>query len=63
MDPKTSITSIRAEVGMVFQRFNLFPHLKVLDNITLAPMQIRKWPADEGQDDGDGAAGQGRSRG
>ena len=46
MDPKTSITSIRAEVGMVFQRFNLFPHLKVLDNITLAPMQIRKWPAD-----------------
>ena len=47
MDPKTSITSIRAEVGMVFQRFNLFPHLKVLDNITLAPMQIRKWPAEK----------------
>jgi glutamine transport system ATP-binding protein len=47
MDPKTSITSIRAEVGMVFQRFNLFPHLRVLDNITLAPMQIRKWPAEK----------------
>jgi glutamine transport system ATP-binding protein len=49
MDPKTSITSIRAEVGMVFQRFNLFPHLRVLDNITLAPMQIRKWPAEKAE--------------
>jgi polar amino acid transport system ATP-binding protein len=32
----------RAEIGMVFQRFNLFPHLTVLDNITLAPMRVRK---------------------
>ncbi|SFT20973.1 amino acid ABC transporter ATP-binding protein, PAAT family [Paenibacillus sp. BC26] len=45
MDKNTSITSIRTEVGMVFQQFNLFPHLKVLDNITLGPVQIRKWPA------------------
>jgi ABC-type polar amino acid transport system ATPase subunit len=37
----TSITEIRAEVGMVFQQFNLFPHKTVLDNITLAPMRVR----------------------
>lgn len=41
-DPKTNINDIRAEVGMVFQQFNLFPHMSVLDNITMAPMQIRK---------------------
>jgi len=41
-DPKTNINEIRAEVGMVFQQFNLFPHMSVLDNITMAPMQIRK---------------------
>ena len=41
-DPKTNINEIRAEVGMVFQQFNLFPHMTVLDNVTMAPMQIRK---------------------
>lgn len=40
-DPKTNINAIRAEVGMVFQQFNLFPHMNVIDNITMAPMQIR----------------------
>lgn len=40
-DPKTNINAIRAEVGMVFQQFNLFPHMTVIDNITMAPMQIR----------------------
>ncbi|GLC89826.1 amino acid ABC transporter ATP-binding protein [Lysinibacillus piscis] len=40
-DPKTNINTIRAEVGMVFQQFNLFPHMTVLDNITMAPKQIR----------------------
>ena len=38
-----NIDQIRREVGMVFQQFNLFPHLTVLQNITLAPMRVRKW--------------------
>ncbi|MGE3540703.1 MAG: amino acid ABC transporter ATP-binding protein [Candidatus Tectimicrobiota bacterium] len=37
------IEQIRREVGMVFQSFNLFPHLTVLDNITLAPRKVRRW--------------------
>ena len=41
-DPKTNINEIRTEVGMVFQQFNLFPHMTVLDNITMAPMKVRK---------------------
>ncbi|AWE08622.1 peptide ABC transporter ATP-binding protein [Lysinibacillus sp. 2017] len=41
-DPKSNINDIRTEVGMVFQQFNLFPHMSVIDNITMAPMQIRK---------------------
>jgi glutamine transport system ATP-binding protein len=43
MDHKTDIKAIRTEVGMVFQRFNLFPHMKVIDNIMLSPIQVRKW--------------------
>ncbi len=39
-----NIEKIRMETGMVFQQFNLFPHLTVLQNITLAPIQVRKWP-------------------
>jgi len=38
-----NIEQIRMEAGMVFQQFNLFPHLTVLQNITLAPLQVRKW--------------------
>ena len=39
---KTNINKVRAEVGMVFQQFNLFPHKSVLDNLTLAQMKVRK---------------------
>jgi polar amino acid transport system ATP-binding protein len=40
-DPQNDINKIREEVGMVFQRFNLFPHMTALENITLAPMKVR----------------------
>ncbi|NPV42758.1 MAG: amino acid ABC transporter ATP-binding protein [Firmicutes bacterium] len=40
-DPKTDINSIRQKVGMVFQHFNLFPHKRVIENITLAPIKVK----------------------
>ena len=47
-----NIEAVRMETGMVFQQFNLFPHLCVLDNITLAPMKVRKWSKDKAEEIG-----------
>ncbi len=44
-----NIEKIREETGMVFQQFNLFPHLTVMQNITLAPIWVRKWPKDKAE--------------
>ena len=43
------IRRIRKRVGMVFQQFNLFPHLSILDNITLAPIRVQRWPRKEAE--------------
>ncbi|WP_304997035.1 MULTISPECIES: amino acid ABC transporter ATP-binding protein [unclassified Cryobacterium] len=40
--PKTNLNAVRRDVGMVFQSFNVFPHMKVIDNIMLAPMKVGK---------------------
>ena len=45
-----NIEQIRAEVGMVFQQFNLFPHLSILDNCTLAPIWVKKMPKKDAED-------------
>ena len=45
-----NIEKIRAETGMVFQQFNLFPHLTVLQNIMLAPLWVRKWSRTEAEE-------------
>lgn len=51
-DPKTDINQIRAEVGMVFQSFNLFPHKTALENVMLAPMKVLKKSRDEAEQKG-----------
>ncbi|MGH2691998.1 MAG: amino acid ABC transporter ATP-binding protein [Actinomycetota bacterium] len=43
-DDVKNIEKVRSEIGMVFQSFNLFPHLTVMQNLTLAPRNVRRWP-------------------
>ncbi|MGE7468477.1 amino acid ABC transporter ATP-binding protein [Bosea sp. NPDC003192] len=49
-DPATDLRKLRQEVGIVFQQFNLFPHLSVSDNITLAPRVVKKQKPDEARE-------------
>ncbi|WP_285143252.1 ATP-binding cassette domain-containing protein, partial [Serratia ureilytica] len=46
-DQKTDLNKMRESVGMVFQRFNLFPHMTVLENIIMAPVSVKKLPRAE----------------
>ncbi|HEX2385483.1 MAG TPA: amino acid ABC transporter ATP-binding protein [Candidatus Binatia bacterium] len=48
-DPALDLRALRAEIGFVFQQFNLYPHLSVLENITLAPVKVRKLPREEAE--------------
>ncbi len=48
--PHADINALRADIGMVFQRFNLFPHKTVMDNLTLAPMKVRGLSKPEAQE-------------
>jgi general L-amino acid transport system ATP-binding protein len=47
-----NVAAVRSEIGMVFQSFNLFPHLTVLQNVTLAPVRVRKWPMSRAEEAG-----------
>lgn len=49
-DPRLDADAVRARIGMVFQSYNLFPHLRVLDNLTLAPRLVRKTPRGEAEE-------------
>jgi polar amino acid transport system ATP-binding protein len=49
-DPGTDLDALRTEIGMVFQRFNLFPHRTVLENVTLAPSKVRGASAGDARD-------------
>ena len=49
-DDMRTLTKIRTETGMVFQQFNLFPHLTVLRNLTLAPQKVRHMPQSEAEE-------------
>ncbi|MFS9438016.1 amino acid ABC transporter ATP-binding protein [Streptococcus sobrinus] len=48
-DPKTDVDKVRENIGMVFQHFNLFPHMSVLDNIIFAPVELGKYSKEEAE--------------
>ncbi len=48
-DSRTNLTRLRAEIGFVFQQFNLYPHMTALENVTLAPIQVRKMKRGEAE--------------
>lgn len=52
MDKNTDINKLREKIGMVFQQFNLFPNMTVIDNITLAPMKVKKISKDAAEEIG-----------
>lgn len=49
-DPKTNLYKLRENIGMVFQRFELYPHMTALQNISLAPKKVRKWSKKQAQE-------------
>jgi len=49
-DPRIDANAVRAQIGMVFQSFNLFPHMRVLDNVTLAPRLVHRVPRAQAQE-------------
>ncbi len=49
LDPRLDLPKLRAEIGMVFQQFNLYPHMTALANITLAPIRVRRLPRAEAE--------------
>ncbi len=48
-DPKTDVDKVRENIGMVFQHFNLFPHMSVLENVTFAPVELGKYSKEEAE--------------
>src|ERR1041385_4950912 len=51
-DPKTDLPKLRSRIGMVFQNFELFPHMSVTDNLTLGQVKVLGWPEAQARDKG-----------